>query len=344
MKKILNKIITATIVSIFATLSFQIATAKENNVQYYMSFKVHQMKCRVELNGLYLIDTFDLPQNPRTTMPEMLSMGHMVGEFVNKGTNTLSILSSNLAEYVLDPENSYCEVGITAIVYNPETGQNESKLVSNIRYTYAENDDKDSAFKYKIVATESDFTIDPRLTASTISFVDRPKTLDRNQEEIQNITGSREIYVNHAQPFSWVNRATPFEDTPANRQQLWDKYHEIRMAMQKKDQSALKKLFAMGAKESAAYQNEDVDSHFNIVFSQLIQPFFELDDKYWQFLPTLLGDYELKVYADGKLFQLNQKEYSQMSPLQWKNPYTREFMKYNPVFTYIDGEIEVATF
>lgn len=344
MRKILNKIVTTIIVSIFVTLSFQIATAKDNNVQYYMSFKVNRMECRVELNGLYLIDTFDLPKNPQYDMPEMLSMGHMVGEFVNKGTNTLSILSSNFAEYVPDPENSYCEVGITAIVYNPETGKNESKLVSNIRYTYDKNDDKDSPFKYKIVATESDFTIDSRLTSSTINFVDRPKTLDRNQEEIQNITGSREIYVNHAQPFSWVNRAIPFEDTLANRQQLWDKYHEIRMAIQKKNQSALKKLFAMGIKESAAYQNEDVDSHFNVVFSQLIEPFFELDDKYWKFLPTSLDDYELKIYADGKLFQLNQKRYSQMSPLQWENPYTQEVMRYSPVFTYIDGEIVPATF
>lgn len=100
----------------------------------------------------------------------------------------------------------------------------------------------------------------------------------------------------------------------------------------------------VGATDVANYQKDNVDSHFDIVFDQLLQEYFEFDPEVWEYQNLGKDDYHLEIYAGGKLFRLVKKKAYIASPLSWKNQYTGMYRSYNPLFTMIDGKVVMATF
>lgn len=323
-------------------LNLSLGTAKENNasqVRYQMMFKTNYIQCVVRINDVFIYDTYD---SVGSDNPIQLSFGQGVTEFLNRGKNTLSVEVSNMAEYIPAREipNAYCEVTIMASVDNPQTGSVDNKVVSNIRYTYVPRpEESDSIFPYLMSIKESNYELDNNLASPNIVLKELDYTYDADKEPVQNMIATRSFTVNHPQPFSWVNRSTPFEDTPANRQKLWDKYNEIRNAIERKDKKAIRKLVEPGVSDMAAYYGDTVNNHFEDSFSLIFDSFFNLNRKLYFPDQGELSDYDLEIYNDCKLFRLNQKGYTLISLLQWENFVSGVTRRYNPIFTYIDGNI-----
>lgn len=342
-KKIHHNIILA----LFLISGLHIALANESQkpprIQHYMTFKVNDMFCRAELNGLYLMDTLDLPKSPLGPIPQSISMMQPIGDYLDESSNTLSLKVTNINEYIDNPENGYCEVIITAMVKNPQTGETESKEVNNLRITYVKNEDS-KASPYSLSVKQTDFSIDGKLASQEIKVSDLPSVFDADGLPAEKKLITREFFINHTQPFSWVHKSTPITDTPENRQLLWAKYNELKNIIESRDRDAFRQFVEPGLTDSANAQGDDIDVHFDAIFEQLVEPFFNIDKNYWAFYPTSMDNYELEIIAGGKMFKFNEIDRSQSSPLQWYNPLTRQYMRYNPIFTMIDGKIVMATF
>ena len=337
MKKLLNAMVV-----IIMSLGVSMAENQKSRPHYQMMLKVNNMSCVIKLNGMYLMDTMDITSK----VPQLISLSQAISEYMNEGINTLTLEGINEAPYVKDPENGYCDVAIVAMVKHPETGNVESKEVSHLRFTYAENENPQNlpydANLLTLVETRRDQ--EPLIATSSVSLKELPPLFDARKMPIERKLASREITVNHQQPFSWVHQSTPFTDTPENRQKLWNKYNEIRTAIVKKDKKAIRRLAEPGVTDVANFQRDDVERHFNIVFSQTLEEFFNINPEFWESKPLTMDDYDLELYADGKLFRFNEKKKTLFSPLQWYNPFRSTYKAYNPLFTYINGEIVMATF
>lgn len=319
------------------------ANENQHQVRYQLQFKANHIHCLIRVNGIYVYDTYDSVGN---TDPIQLSFGHGITEFLNQGKNELLVEATSFVEFIPKSEisNSYCEVSIIAMVDNPETGGVDQKIVSNIRYTYQPKPkDSEAIFPYLLSIDESNKDLDKILSSNFIVLEQALPYPKKKGQYIQQTLATRTFDVNHTQPFSWVNRSTPFEDTPENRQKLWEKYNEIRTAIENKDKKAIRKLVEPGVTDMAKFYGDTPDNHFEFSFD-VIDFFFNLNRNIYMAEPLTLDDYDLEIYAGGKLFRLNEKNYTLVSPLQWKNPMTKVTERYNPIFTYIDGKIVMAWF
>jgi len=158
------------------------------------------------------------------------------------------------------------------------------------------------------------------------------------------ITYGQHINVAAAYPFQWIHQSSPLSDTQETKKVVWDKYMEIKQAIQNKDKAKIKQLAEPGLSDVANYQGDDVNNHFDIVFDQLLQDYFDFDPEVWQYQNMSMDDFNLEIYAEGRLFRLVEKGAYIASPLTWKNIYTEHYRSYNPLFTLINGKIVMATF
>ncbi|MHC5225726.1 hypothetical protein [Ignatzschineria sp. LJL83] len=319
-----------------------ISLSMANPVTYYMKFKANGMRCLLTINDVYIYS----PVQHSPKIPRLVSLGHGVTEYLQQGENTVSVILSNNAEYIpkSEIENGYCEVEIIAMAAN-ELGEVESKVVSHMRHTYVPRPEgSDSIFPYHLSTSESNTELDPLISPNGIESIERPHNYDANNEPVQSIRSNQTLIVHHETPMSWSQRATPFEDTEANKRKLWNKYQEIKQIIQTQDKRALRQLAEPGATDMARIFGRDVEAHFETTFKEVIQDFFEIDTEYYRDEYIPYEDYELEIYAEGKLFRLNRKGFLISSPLRWYNPFNQESLIYNPLFTFIDGEIVMATF
>ncbi|MHC5224985.1 hypothetical protein [Ignatzschineria sp. LJL83] len=311
-------------------------------VHYQMNFSANNMGCQAHLNGVYLIDSMDLMDG----VPKGLSYTQSIGNVVDIDRNVLAVKVDNLSGIVDDSMKSgYCDLNIIAIVKNPDTGEIESKEVSHIRYTYVDNKESTNHYDRWILSLEESRKDQQDEMVSSLIDTEKAPSLSDGTGEIRREIATREFMVHHSQPFSWIHRSTPFEDTPENKQKLWNKYQEIKRALAGKSRRDIRKLVEPGNTDIAQHQGEDPEQHFAIIFDQLIQPYFDLKRDIWSPVSDLgIDDFDLEIYADGKLFRLNEKRKTLYSPIQWQNLYQRRYRSYNPIFTFIDGEIVMATF
>lgn len=164
---------------IIFNVGLSMANNNQPKIYYQMMFKVNDMFCRTELNGLYLMDTLDLPKSPLGPIPQSISMMPPIGDYLDESSNTLSLKVTNINEYIDNPENAYCEVIITVMVKNPQTGKTESKEVNNLRITYVKNEDS-NASPYSLSGKQTDFSIDGKLASQEIKVRDLPSIFDAN--------------------------------------------------------------------------------------------------------------------------------------------------------------------
>ena len=307
-------------------------------VTYYMKFKANQMRCYLYINDIYIYHTEEIAR--------LISLGHGVTEYLKKGSNGITLFVNNNAEYIpkTEIEKGYCEVEIIAMVVNEE-GKTESKVVSHMRHTYIPKpEDSDSIFPYHLSIAESNLDLDENIAPNDINVTELPYKYDADNEPVQAIRSERELIVHHQNSMSWADKSTPFENTEANKRKLWEKYQEIKRAINRKDKEAIRQLSEPGVSDMARIFAKSTDDYFETAFNDTIKDFFEVDTEYYRDEHLPYEDYELEIYADGKLFRLNRKGYLISSPLRWYNPFNQESLIYNPLFTFIDGEIVMAKF
>ncbi|MHC5225600.1 hypothetical protein [Ignatzschineria sp. LJL83] len=324
-----------------------IAMEKNNpQVKYQLRFKANYISCIVRINDVFVYSTYD--SVGKNNDPIQISFGQDITQYLDQGVNQLSIQADNMAEYIPSHriEQSYCEVDILAIVKNPTTDDIESKVVNNIRYSY-EDKPKDSRliFPYLLSIQESNMSLDERLTSNEVELKQLPDLYDKNGEPIQETLASRTFVVDNYQPFSWVNDSTPFKNTPENKKMLWDKYQEILKAVADKDKKAVRQLVEPGVTDMAKYYGDsNAEGQFEFSFADTFEHYFNLNPDVYEANPLTLDDYDLEIYAEGKLFRLNRKGYTLISPLRWENSVRGTTRVYNPIFTFIDGKIVMAWF
>lgn len=299
--------------------------------RYWVQYQMNNMHCTIRLNGVYLYSTIG---KSRTVINK--TFGHTIGEVLDQGENELEILAHNLADIdlfgVTDEglKDGYCDVTITASLLNPKSGEEERYEIVNLRATY--NDEKELVF------SESHSYGDKSLSENYYTEPYEPNYSPDGTQAIKRLLGKRQFKVNHSQPFSWT-KAEPFEDTLENRQKLWAVYNQIRTAIQQKDMTTLRELLEPGITELADYEGSNVRRHFQQQVELAMSDFIGLKLQYWG--KPNFEDYELKLYARSKLFQLVEKNTFNASPIFIEKPRVRTL---NPVFTYVNGKIGVAWF
>ena len=301
--------------------------------RYWVQYQMNNMHCTIRLNGVFLYSTVVGSAGKNIVNR---TFGHSIGEVLDEGKNEIEVLGFNLADIDLfgvsdeDLKDGYCDVTITASLLNPKSGEEERYEVVNLRATY--NDEKELVF------SESHRYGDRSLSENYYTEPYEPNYSPDGTQSIKRLLGKRQFKVNHPQPFSWT-QAEPFEDTLENRQQLWEVYNQIRTAIQQKDMKALKELFEPGASELAKYKGSNLNRHFQMQVELSMSDFIGLKKEYWR--EPNIEDYELKLYAGGKLFQLVKKNALVASPIVIDKPRVRAL---NPMFTYVNGKIGVAWF
>lgn len=304
-------------------------TMANTKVDYFVQFNIHNMDCIVRHNGVLLYSTtgLDLP-------PKKLTFGHSIAPSTAEDKNVLEIMAGNSSKWLKDDPAEFvdgqCEVKIFASVMNPETEEMERKEISSLKATYDEN--RELTFNDTKVYASPSLTEMPMITAM-------PDDINKSgNTKVKRLKGERIFMVNHPTVFRW-NKATPFQDTPENRQKLWQKYNELRTALQTQDLRKIRAHLEPGVTDSSNFENDR--DHFRTQASMAFADVFGLKKEYW--LPVKMEDYDLEIHADGRLFQFVEKGTTQASPISYLNRRAKE-ASINPIFTYINGEIGVAWF
>lgn len=292
---------------------------------YQIKFNINNMHCSFYLNDMFLFTTAN-----KYAVPRDITFGYMLGEALAPGTNTLTLDALDIRKPENLPEDieGHCEVTLSGVTKDYET-----VLISKVKAVY----DADQ----KLVFVPEDQTVLQEYKTNQ-PFISKDSLYD---VEINNlpmslpqINGTLPFLIDQKTNMSWV-KATPFKDTPENRQKLWAKYNDIRAALQKGDKSTIRQQLEPGVTEKANYDGLSAYSHFAGQMDMVLTPFLGLKDGAWD--KVNMDDYDLKIYADGRLFQFVEKGLLYGSPISITTTQPNAF---NPVFTYINGEIVVAWF
>lgn len=300
--------------------TFTMANTQKN---YKIQFYINYMHCSFYINDVFLYTTenkYDIPTN--------ITFGHTVGESLMNGINTISIMAIDLSPAIDIPSDVEKTCRITLNEITPDF---ELKEVVSLESSY----DQEGKLTFKQSKVYDDNSIENIVSSvmPTLS-VSSPK----GQVDLPQLKGTRSFVIDYPSQFSWT-KAQPFIDTPENRQKLWEKYNQLRTAIQKQNMKEIRKLLEPGISEKAAYEGLSVSRHFETTADMLLTTYFGLKPEYWD--QPKIEDYELRLYAGGRLFQLVEKSFLSGSPISISKPRSTAL---NPVFTYIDGEIVVAWF
>jgi len=313
----------------------QIAMANQTfpKVMYNMQLRAHNISCEARLNGLYLYFT--------KGVPKLLSMGQQISEYMDEGDNIISFKAMNISEAVEldDIANSYCELTISSYTLNEATGKLEDKVLSHIRYTYVSDGKEYDDYPRYLLSSETSKSLDllniKRLEDSHLKNLSDP---------VQNIVASQNIKVDVYRPFRWIHESTPLTNSPENKQMVWEAYNQMRQAVNREDRNFFKDMARIGTEDVSNFQGDTFDNHFNFGFDFLVKKLFDLNKNIWKPDYGTIDDYELELYAGGKMFRMVRKNNTVASPLRWKFEGYNETQLYNPILTYIDGKIVMAVF
>lgn len=307
---------------IFLITGINQSMAEEVKVNYVANFRYHHIHCNFMINGI----TIHSSLGPR---PVMMSFSDRVGALLAEGDNTFAIEAMNIP---MDPKEAYCEVILTAMVPNPEIGEYEFKEVASLRVTI----DEEGNFTTR----ESQLYEGKSVTTNEISLVETDVKTFR-QGVKNNTIATRGLKVNHPHKhFSWSYRSTPFEDTPENRELLWQKYDELREALASKDEEKYRSLLLPGSLETEAYQGDLNTLAFTNSMMGFVHEAWEASD--FEVLSYNREDYDLQISAEDRMvrFVRTKSASNDDSPIKFLENSSIKVLNYT--FTLIDGEIVVA--
>ncbi|MHC5224536.1 hypothetical protein [Ignatzschineria sp. LJL83] len=327
--KIMSKYV---FVAILSLVSISLTVAKGEiyeggNINYIADFRYQNMYCNFYINKIPIHTSSDRDLN------QQWSFVDRVGMMLKEGRNSFEIEGIDIP---VDHTDAFCEVTITAFMSNPDTKSTESKEVSSLRLTYDDN----NIFTAIESKEYSESTVTDNPILETLGF----KTYYDEREIQDNIMVSRSLVVNHAfNTHSWKYLSTPFEDTPRNREKLWQKYEEIRQIMNEKNYKKYVNSRQPGLSETERYQgNPDTNSWEDSVLNGFKQ-YSAIPNLYME--PIERDEYILMISNDGLLFRFGGSGKGNperlLSPLHFENG-KDEYWDTNITFTLIDGEIVPA--
>lgn len=306
--------------SIFTLLGSlnNVMAQEEYPVTYTAMYRYNHIHCTFLVNEMPIHSS--IPNRP-----VMISFMGRIGALLAEGENTFGIWAMNIPE---DPKNAYCEMIVNAEVYNPETKLQEQKEVASLRITIDENGD--------FVTTESKTYPEPTV-AGAISIKEKEKPTFK-QGTRNDVVATRGLMVNHPHKhYSWTHKSTPFKDTPENREKLWAKYEEFRVALAAKDEKRYRALLQPGASETENYMGDPATGSFLESTMEFVHDAWEAKD--FKVMTINKENYYLVIGANGRLFRfIGSKAINKMnSPIVYHENNTGSVFNYT--FTLIDGEI-----
>ena len=324
MRKIFKKVYFIIAIILSGGLVSMAEIKDEYNVNYIVNFRYQNMYCNFYVNKIPLHSSVGRSLDRQWTFMDRIGM------FLKEGDNTFEVEGVDIP---VDHTDAFCEVIISARVANAKTQEIETKEVSSLRMTY----DEHGVFT---IAESKEYeapSVTDRPTLQTLSIL----SYEEEKDLQNNVMASRSLRINH--PFkthSWKYRATPFKDTPENREKLWRKYEEMRQVMAAKNYNNFVKALQPGLRETEAYQGDPKTKSWENSLLAGDKAFFNSENLTMLPIDREYG-YELMLSDDGLLFRFGGDGIGGpqrlISPLRNSNK-----INTNMTFTLIDGKIVVA--
>lgn len=299
-------------------LAVSMASSEKDHVEYFAQYRINNMFCDFKINGI----TYQ--SAPSNGIPKLFSFGGTIGSALAEGENTIGIKGMAVDKEALP--NTYCEIYVSASTRNPNTGEIENHKVTDIRITVDEEGD--------FIITESGIYDDSNVT--DIPSLEILSTMEFADTETYDVLATRLLKINHQHNhhYQWTT-ADKFMDTPENREKVWQKYEAMIDALNQGDFAAYQAHLEPGAFESDRYKSDPGTRGFTESVMSGVREEFKKGLKVDLYNRE---DYELQVYADGRLFRFVEKSDTTEtnSPIHY-NGYT-----FNYTFAMVNGEIVVA--
>ncbi len=301
---------------------------EDTYVSYMGTFNFNNMHCTFSINGL--IFTTSTTIAPKKWGLRNISFSDDIGGLLQEGVNTIELMGVQVPLEPAPGTSSYCEFSVTASATNRKTGEKGSQEVTHVRISLDEEG--------KFTAAESrDFGERSVTDAPVLIELDRKAN---PQDWINNNTiAKRNLQINHPHhSFAWVN-TKPFEDTPKNRERVWQVYEEFIDAFARKDRDKIEELLLPAATERDIYTGYTGDGSRRL-FEMMVVYSANWGDSEFTIIPVNKDDYELQIAEHQKLFRLSYKGGFVSSPIAFKSSQGERI--YNFYFTEIDGKIRVG--
>lgn len=298
-------------------------------VNYLGRFAFNNMHCSFIINGLLL--TASPLKLGRGWEPNHISWSDHIGSLLIEGENLIEMEGIQIPREPQDGSDSYCQMTITAMAENRETGESGSKEVFNLKLSFD---------------AEGKFTVADSKQYPAPSVTDEPtfKVLDRKVSKVDwvnnNILAQRHLQINHPHTIYAWTQTQPFKNTPQNIARLWAAYAEIEQAFIKQDEKKLEQIFAIASEGGDRYTGYTGEG------SRRWNAWLNVFRERWESnnghhpVPINKEDYVLDIANHGKLFRLIRKGSFISSPLVYQNKPDNRV--YNFYFTEIDGKIVPA--
>lgn len=294
----------------------QISMANELK-NYKFEFSINNMHCSFRINGVPIYTTFGSYRNPIG-----VTSGYTAGHALDDGRNEIEIEAYNITDVfnLGDQANGHCQVIINEISKDGITA------IASLRVVY--NDENKLSIDYPTNLGQSNILEIAEIESIPNRMVGKFDT--------PRLKAKRGFAIQHPANLSW-RKSTPFKDTPENKQKVWEKYNELRNALKKSDVASFTKMMQPGWGDVAAFEGRTADNYVKMMENSLLLDFLDLKPQYW--VDTKIEDYDLRLYAGGRLFQLVAKNSENGSPIEIQ---TNQVTTLNPMLMYLDGEIQIA--
>ncbi|WP_127960505.1 hypothetical protein [Serratia microhaemolytica] len=297
-------------------LSIVAAHAEETKVIYRSAFDIKYLFCNIKTNGV-------VGQNNRDSA--VAGRGFGTGStgamlFMENGENEISVEISALNwfnEKLTDMKeknsfnpSAYCKLDL--VIYNPKNPARREKI-SSIAVTIDEKGLPTAATTVTpaaFAAINQPITVTQRIAPTVVPGFVRERSYAPNwfPKEMVVYEFSRKVTVNGVPEWPWVN-ATPYTDTPEQRQLLQQAYQEVWQAMQNKDIKKLKQLFAYSGRAFAYVTSSTEERVLNEHLMDITNGAnFKMQPINWQ-------GFEARIMNKGRMVRLVNRSDFDLSPL-----------------------------
>jgi hypothetical protein len=298
------KILIYTLLIIIATGVKVMANENQHFFKYLGGVEANNIICFATVNGM------EATNNTSSKRGSFMT-GFNATAFLEKGENEISLaaVSNKIYEKIYEiDDDSFCRLSLTA-----NTPEEKYEMTS----LWAGPDEK-----MRITGQKSkDYPAKHQTGSVTESQVKGSALYEMK----------RSIHIEHIPEWAWV-KATPFENTPENYNELQAAYLEILELLKEKDIKGLQAKTELAMREWAQAEEETPETFFNsLPFHYRFAQGYKAVDADW-------GNYRFKSYVGGRLVQLEKKG--------GKSPLTLEkgdkYSSYNPFFSLINGRLVIT--
>ncbi len=300
---------------------------------YRVELKKENIECELNLNNIFMFSSY---------FNNYKRLGNNVYErditaYLQDGKNNFTVKAFNVAKS-LNPyklKNAYCEINILKTQKDTRGFVTENSVISSMK------------IKYKIVSVKKNHF-------DSVNTVQLNVSLDSKDPLKESFDGSDSLYpynvyeksfsIEKNNAFPWSQEAKPVDDKNNEvLSQLWLKYEKLTDIFQNKDTDKLKIELSPLITENAKYFNIPEATFFKNFTTNTLAKFLDFEPENWYFKPIDKNDYELKTYADNKLFRLVKKGSNSSSPIALQNRLNPKVeISYDPLFIWSDGKVKIA--